>query len=57
MRRSEVEEGVSVRLREGGRDGWKWRGEVGLCAQSRPFGPPTPTVGVDPTGVFTPVLP
>lgn len=42
MRRRDVEEGVSVRLRFGGRGGEKWRGEVGVCAQSRVLLPGTP---------------
>ena len=56
VRRREVEEGVRVRLREGGTGGVKCKGEVGLCAQSSPFGP-LPAAGAVPTGVFTPVLP
>lgn len=41
VRRREVVEGVRVSDRDGGRGGEKWRGEVGVCAQSNELEPPT----------------
>lgn len=49
-----MEEGVSVKLREGGRGGVKCWGEVGLCAQSRVL--EIPVAEDVPMGVLTPVL-